>query len=182
MEEESAGGECGEDKDITTPPSNGSFVAQPPPPPRPASLPSLCTWDRGRGGMGSQEEPPPLSHATFRVVYYVIEPPFPLAPPKVSKSLTQKSHFSSYIIIGKMADSTFSTFSKRLWNVLSCLLVSSKTIYGSVSIGIHATAIPCRYVRNLELRPMESHRLSSAVCVLLITKPIVYGRNISRHG
>ena len=41
-----------------------------------------------------------------------------------------------------MADSTFSTFSNRLWNVLSCLLVSSKTIYGSVSVGIHATAIP----------------------------------------
>ena len=37
-----------------------------------------------------------------------------------------------------MADSTFSTFSKRLWNVLSCLLVSSKTIYGLVSVGIHA--------------------------------------------
>ena len=41
-----------------------------------------------------------------------------------------------------MADSTFSTFSKRLWNVLSCLPVSSKTIYGSVSVGIHAAAIP----------------------------------------
>ena len=40
-----------------------------------------------------------------------------------------------------MADSTFFTFSKRLWNVLSFLLVSSKTTYGSLSIGIH-TAIP----------------------------------------
>ena len=55
-----------------------------------------------------------------------------------------------------MSESTFSTFSKRLWNVLSCLPVSSKTIYGSVSVGIHATAIPSPSL-PLPLPPNGAH-------------------------